>query len=176
MPEYDSTIRYATIPGFPGYMAGSDGTIWSCWSKGRIRKMSDAWKRLKPAKHPKGHLHVILSGGRTRKVHHLVLEAFVGPRPDGMECRHFPDRDPANNRLENLQWGTSSENQADKRVHGTDNRGRRHPMAKLVDADIREIRRLHSLGTPDRVLAARFGVCPTNIHAILVRKSWRHLA
>ena len=69
-----------------------------------------------------GHLGVHLSrnGEKACKfVHRLVLEAFVGPCPAGMVCRHFPDRNPANNRLENLQWGTPLENEADKLVHGT---------------------------------------------------------
>ena len=52
------------------------------------------------------------------KVHRLVLEAFVGPRPAGMECRHL-DGDPANNHLENLAWGTSKENGEDMTRHGT---------------------------------------------------------
>lgn len=56
---------------------------------------------------------------RAHAVHRLVLEAFVGPCPAGMLCRHFPDRDPYNNRLDNLQWGTPQENAADMRVHGT---------------------------------------------------------
>lgn len=70
-----------------------------------------------------GHLLVRLhrDGVITMKlVHHAVLEAFVGPRPEGMEGCHFPDRDPANNRLENLRWDTRSSNHLDRRAHGTD--------------------------------------------------------
>ncbi len=52
-------------------------------------------------------------------IHRLVLLAFVGPCPDSMECRHFPDRDRSNNKLENLQWGTPKENQHDRIEHGT---------------------------------------------------------
>lgn len=62
----------------------------------------------------------------TCNVHRLVLEAFIGPRPKGMVCRHFPDRDTRNNRLDNLRWGTPEENQADKIVHGTSNYGLKH--------------------------------------------------
>lgn len=54
---------------------------------------------------------------RNRLVHHLVLEAFIGPRSDGMECRHLNGQ-PGDNRLENLQWGTSSENSFDVVQHG----------------------------------------------------------
>ena len=56
---------------------------------------------------------------QTLLVHRLVLTAFVGPCPTGMQCCHFPDRDPANNRLENLRWGTGVENMQDAREHGT---------------------------------------------------------
>lgn len=43
------------------------------------------------------------------QVHHLVLEAFVGPRPPGLECLHANDIG-TDNRVENLRWGTGSEN------------------------------------------------------------------
>lgn len=69
-----------------------------------------------------GHLLVNLQkGGETHRkwVHHLVLEAFVGPRPTGMECRHFPSNDPTNNRLDNLQWGTPKQNGEDRVAMGT---------------------------------------------------------
>ncbi len=55
----------------------------------------------------------------TRYVHRLVLEAFVGPCPDGLECRHFPDGDKCNNDLANLSWGSHAQNESDKLVHGT---------------------------------------------------------
>ncbi|TXH10486.1 MAG: hypothetical protein E6R04_05275 [Spirochaetes bacterium] len=55
---------------------------------------------------------------RTFTVHRLVLEAFVGPRPEGNECRHL-DGNPSNNNLGNLAWGTPSENQRDSLAHGT---------------------------------------------------------
>lgn len=45
-------------------------------------------------------------------VHRLVLEAFVGPCPDGQHGLHYNDV-PTDNRLENLRWGTVSENRYD---------------------------------------------------------------
>ncbi len=51
-------------------------------------------------------------------VHQLVLGAFVGPCPIGMECRHL-DGNPSNNFLSNLRWGTHLENMEDMRRHGS---------------------------------------------------------
>jgi len=54
-----------------------------------------------------------------REVHHLVLEAFVGPRPPGKQSRHL-NGDSLDNRPENLAWGTFHENFADKIAHNPD--------------------------------------------------------
>lgn len=49
----------------------------------------------------------------------LVLEAFVGPRPPGMDCCHWDDV-PTNNVLGNLRWATPAANTADKLRNGHD--------------------------------------------------------
>ena len=58
----------------------------------------------------------LYSGGkstrRQAKVHRLVLEAFVGPAPDGTICCHWNDI-KADNRLANLRWDTPSANNHD---------------------------------------------------------------
>lgn len=72
---------------------------------------------------------------RTRLVHHLVLEAFVGPRPVGTEGCHW-DGDATNNRLGNLRWDSHIKNEADKARHGTHaNRAKTHcPQGHLLEA------------------------------------------
>ena len=54
----------------------------------------------------------------TRYVHVLMMLAFVGPPPPGMETRHI-NGDNFDNRLENLAYGTSSQNSIDQVIHGT---------------------------------------------------------
>jgi hypothetical protein len=58
--------------------------------------------------------------GGGHRVHRLVLEAFVGPCPEGMEACHFDD-DSSNNRLDNLRWDTSLANKVDMARNGNGN-------------------------------------------------------
>lgn len=51
-------------------------------------------------------------GNKLRKVHIIVLESFVGPRPRGHLTRHLNDV-RSDCRLVNLKWGTGSENGRD---------------------------------------------------------------
>lgn len=74
---------------------------------------------LRPAPGANGHMQVSLS--RPHKVvyvHRLVLIAFVGPPPDGMEVCHN-DGDPTNNVLSNLRWDTRTGNMRDAVDHRT---------------------------------------------------------
>lgn len=57
-------------------------------------------------------------------VHRLVLSTFVGPCPEGMEALHN-DGDPGNSRLDNLRYGSSSENTLDTVLHGNHNNARK---------------------------------------------------
>lgn len=61
---------------------------------------------------------------QTFRVHRLVLAAFVGPCPPGMEGCH-DDGDPSNNQLTNLRWDTHSANIADQVTHGTHREARK---------------------------------------------------
>lgn len=66
-----------------------------------------------------GHLRVILwvrGEPISAQVHVLVLEAFVGPCPGGMECCHN-NGNPKDNRIENLRWDTHKANMADRVKH-----------------------------------------------------------
>ncbi|MFL0172399.1 NUMOD4 motif-containing HNH endonuclease [Mycobacterium sp. SMC-13] len=61
---------------------------------------------------------VALGGGASARVHNLVLEAFVGPRPPGMAACHG-DGNHHNNTLGNLRWDTYSSNNRDLVRHNT---------------------------------------------------------
>lgn len=60
------------------------------------------------------------SGRRVNKrVHTLVAEAFIGPRPRPDAVARHLDGDSLNNIPANLAWGTVSENVVDSIEHGT---------------------------------------------------------
>lgn len=64
--------------------------------------------------------------GRRLSVHILICETFYGPRPSTSrhEVRHL-NGIRTDNRLENLRWGTVSENALDRVRHGTHNMSRK---------------------------------------------------
>lgn len=123
-----------------------------------------------------GHLTVTLqNAGRSYPfVHGLVLAAFVGPRPEGMECCHN-DGNPANNHVSNLRWDTHAANLADMVRHGTRVQGQQIRRAKLTPEEVREIRASHAAGATQAELARRFRVTPTAIWWVVKGKTWKHL-
>jgi hypothetical protein len=82
--------------------------------KGKIRKLKT---------HKDGYSEIDLYKGGVRRtflVHGLMMIAFVGPRPEGMQVLHI-DSDPTNNTVDNLRWGTPKENVRDEIDRGTHN-------------------------------------------------------
>lgn len=111
-------------PGHPGYEVSDAGEV-------RRTVLYDAYGRQVQAARlvsqcltgpKKGqYLEVSLMGAQAgsrirRKVHHLVLEAFVGPRPPGLVACHGPGG-RLDNRLSNLRWDTQRSNVYDMREH-----------------------------------------------------------
>lgn len=92
------------------YQISDHGRVWSNRGTGKLRTIQTDKCGYKRA-------DLFLNYEYWRKyVHTMVLEAFVEPRPEGLQCRHL-DGDPSNNRLENLAWGTSRENGQDRSRH-----------------------------------------------------------
>lgn len=109
--------------------------------------------------------------GRMVRVHCLVLDAFVGPRQDNQVARHL-NGNPADNRLENLAWGTRLENARDAQVHGTWVHGESHGMAKLTELQAQAIFHLSGL-MPRPAIAEAFGVSTATVQSIHEQTTWR---
>lgn len=183
MSERNPTVEYRDIPGFPGYQVGSDGSVRSRWKavglgtgNGSRAAIGDCWRQLSIKVIPPGHVQVVLTPGRhIRLVHRLVLETFVGPCPQGMECCHN-DGNPGNNAIGNLRWDTHQANENDKDRHGTRPRGERHKRSKLTEDQVRAIVSDYANGgTTYAILAAKYGVCLSAIGHIITRRRWAHI-
>lgn len=173
-------VEYREIQGVIGYRVGDDGTVWSkrlCAGPSWPR-LSDTWRPLSLDALINGYpvVGLMINGKqKIRYVHHLVLEAFVGPRPKGMQACHFPDRDPRNSKLLNLRWDTPSGNCRDKEFQGTHQIGEKNPRAKLTAESVISIRERVYNGELPRCLAAEFRVTSTLIRLIVKRQCWKHI-
>jgi hypothetical protein len=119
-----------------------------------------------------GYRYLTLLHTDRRFIHRLVLEAFVGPCPEGMEACHN-DGNPANNQLENLRWDTRKANHADKRIHGTLVEGYAHPAAKLTFAQIEAIRVEYAVRRNPTELAKRYGIAYRTVFKYVYREARR---
>ena len=157
-PATFSIERWKPVPGYEGLYEVSDhGRVLS--HRGRAPKI------LRPYQTGNGHFQVDLRDGRGRKqprVHQLVMEAFVGPPPPGMEVRHL-DGNPANNALSNLAYGTRGQNNEDRKWHRT----ARNPInGKLFGHEASEIKVRLFAGERNIDLAREFGVSSTTVSNI----------
>jgi hypothetical protein len=148
---------------------------------GGTRRLAEDWVRLSlTADGRTGYARVTLRrDGRSFRhaVHTLVLTAFVGAKPDGMEACHSPIRDRTDNRLCNLRWDTAASNQADRIAHGTSVRGSQLAHSRLSEEDIPVIVGLRTgpNNTKFEDISMRFGVSQSAISAIFRGDNWAWL-
>lgn len=171
-------VMYKTCSFDEYSLIGNDGSVWTRWRKKHIRQrvedwwLDDVYTRVQ-AETPRpdsGYVSIRIHGVR-QLLHIVVLETFVGACPVGMQCRHL-DGNSSHNWLSNLCWGTQSENEADKRLHGTDQRGERNGWALLTEREVRQLKLRFKAGEDVRVLEAEYG---TTTRRILNGKVWRHV-
>jgi hypothetical protein len=166
---------YCDIFWFPGYRAGSDGTIWSNCRREHLGE--SGWRKLKLSP-LREYLRVGLTrDGKiyTRTVHSLVMQAFLGRRPEGFDVCHY-DGNPHNNSLSNLRWGTDLDNAMDKRRHGTIWMGSMFRCAKLDEEKVADLKRKKEAGVPTKILAETFGVSRNTARQIMRGDKWAHVA
>jgi hypothetical protein len=181
-------VEYRPIPGLEGYRAGSDGTIWSAWTKvggsidggrGIHFVVGNTWRKMTPVsmkgrKYQYVCVRIKYRVFKTILIHKLILLTFVGPRPAGLQTRH-KNGNPRDNRLSNLLYGTSKENADDRVKHGTSPVGEKNPRARLSVKDVLDIRSLVDRGVPREEVARRFDITKTHVSYIATRKSWSHI-
>lgn len=103
-------------------------------------------------------------------VHRLIAWAFLGKQEKGMEVRHI-DGNKQNNNVENLCYGTKSDNMRDAINHRTFSMSEWHPCAKLTTEQVKEIRESNEYY---KEIAQRFDIHPFTVHKIRRNKVRNH--
>lgn len=150
---------------------------YSISNRGEVK---NSHKRLlKPYRDGKGYMAVALCKNgvpETKLVHRLVAAAFIS-NPENKATVNHINGVKTDNRIENLEWASQSEN--NKHAYDTGlskakrNAGNNNGRAKLTNSDVAEIRELlKNKELKQKDIAIRYGVHPTCIGAIKKGKSW----
>lgn len=172
--EVRNRIRWRFIPGWPGYRVSTVGTVQSCRERGPGEYLTDDWRTLATTMTRDGYLQVHLclpNKTRHRRVHTLVLRAFVGPPPPGAQGCHN-DGDKSNNQLGNLRWDTAKGNIDDRKRHGNTARGEKNGNAKIDANKVGAIRALRRSGRTLQSIADEFGISKRQVGRIVKEESW----
>lgn len=169
--------QWKAIPNFEGrYEASTQGRIRGLdrlivCKNGAIKPYKG--RVLTPYINSAGYFSIRLGKAYPTMVHTLVALTFIGERPENYQICHY-DNNKLNNAPSNLRYATPTENQGDRKRHGTalSGEGVKH-LVKLTDLKVLDIRANHAEGR--LALAKRHGVCTGTIGNILNGRSWKHL-
>lgn len=148
--------RWRDVVGYEGlYEVSNLGRVKSSV----VRRGSDG-RVLRPRDNGRGALRVRLHFGKKiqeRYIHRLVLEAFVGPCPKGLECCHGPNHDKSDNRLCNLRWDTHYNN------------GQDYAKVAFTDSLVDKVCSLYEEGSSPADLSRKFDVPHNRMMGLLRR-------
>lgn len=169
-------LEWKLIPGYPGYEVSNHGDV----------RRTTAFRRypagmvLKPKIGSNGYPQVTLyRDGRCGYfcVHRLVALAFLGEPPGKRYQVAHNDGSRQNNHVSNLRWASAHDNALDRRRHCTvpDRKGERHPLAKLSDELVMELRKKRRHGFTYPEIAKQYRIPKLTLYDAIVGNTWRHL-
>lgn len=152
------------------------------WSKVDRRSADDCWPWQGPLNRYGYGTFADYSTGRRKWLyaHRLAFQLTTGLAIDGKVIRHACDNPPCVNPA-HLEPGTQAQNVADAKERGRCSpppihRGSDNKMARLTEADVREIRRRHAAGgVTQKALAREFKVSPSTVRDVISRRRWDHV-
>lgn len=155
------------IDNYENYSISKEGKIFSIKKELTLEKTYDGYLRTALYK----------NNIKTRfLVHRLVALTFI-PNPKKKTMVNHINGIKTDNRVENLEWVTASENCAHAVKIGLSNFavGESFQRSHLKDEDIKQIRLLKTNGHSNAELSLIFNTSRQNIYHIVSYNSWRHL-
>lgn len=130
---------------------------------------------LTPHKSKVGYTEIHVDG-RTVKCHRIIATAFI-PNPYNKPQVNHINGIKSDNRIENLEWVTRSENAIHAHKTGliTPKRGSDSGRAILKENEVSQIRILFEHGITPNILSKIFGVTPSVVSNIVARRIWKHI-
>lgn len=112
----------------------------------------------------------------SKRVHQLVAQAFIDNPENKPQVNHI-DGVKTNNRVDNLEWCTNTENSHHAFRTGLIKplKGESNGRAKLTEKDVIIIRALHQEGVDYKILTKVFPVNNATMHKIISNQLWKHL-
>lgn len=159
--------KYYKLEGYPGYFIDKESNVYS--------SMKNGWK-YRPVRswiaNGDRYRMVTLRKDKIKKhesIHRLMAKTFIA-NPEGKPIVCHRNSIKLDNRIENLYWGTASENMIDSVVAGT------HSCTKMNNKKARLCMYLfHKFKWKHVEIGKLFGVSPTTISAINRGIAWKHV-
>jgi len=172
-PWYIDGVEAAWID--TNYAVTKDGRVWSFIYKSKNGTPNyNNPIESKQITNAAGYQRVKLwcNSTQNRFVHHLVLNAWRGERPEDSYACHRDDN-KQNNNLSNLYWGTIKDNMVDKRKNGRIARGSAIGSSKLNEKEVISMRKEYANGgLTQRQIAKKYNMAQSTIWAALNNKNW----
>lgn len=170
--------QWKPVVGYEGLYEVSDhGRVRRPLNYGKSRGGPVAGRILAIRMDKYGYPYLTLANAGAQKtclVHHLVMAAFLGPRPEGLQANHIDGR-KENNTPQNLEYVTHAENMRHSARLGLTSSGEKHPSAKLSEVSVRIIRLLKGKLSQVKI-GELFGVSHNTIGHIHNGKTWKQFS